>query len=58
MCGTLLPLLKHAIAYLPEFRVRFNVGLQIFFDVLFLRHRSIGRQWSSAKIDAEAFAPH
>jgi hypothetical protein len=28
------------------------------FDVLLLRHRSIGRQWSSAKIDAEPFAPH
>ena len=26
---TLLPLLEHAIAYLHEFRVRFNVGLQI-----------------------------
>ena len=26
---TFLPLLEHAIAYLPEFRVRFNVGLQI-----------------------------
>ncbi len=26
---TFLPLLKHAIAYLNEFRVRFNVGLQI-----------------------------
>ncbi len=25
---TLLPLLEHAIAYLHEFRVRFNVGLQ------------------------------
>jgi hypothetical protein len=24
-----LPLLEHAIAYLHEFRVRFNVGLQI-----------------------------
>jgi hypothetical protein len=26
---TFLPLLQHAIAYLHEFRVRFNVGLQI-----------------------------
>ena len=26
---TFLPLLEHAIAYLREFRVRFNVGLQI-----------------------------
>jgi hypothetical protein len=26
---TFLPLLEHAIAYLHEFRVRFNVGLQI-----------------------------
>jgi hypothetical protein len=26
--------------------------------LLLLRHRSIGRQWSSAKIDAGAFAPH
>jgi hypothetical protein len=26
---TLLPLLEHAIAYLHEFRVRFNIGLQI-----------------------------
>ena len=25
---TLLPLLEHAIAYLNEFRVRFNVGVQ------------------------------
>jgi hypothetical protein len=26
---TFLPLLEHAIAYLNEFRVRFDVGLQI-----------------------------
>ena len=26
---TFLPLLEHAITYLHEFRVRFNVGLQI-----------------------------
>jgi len=26
---TFLPLLEHAIAYLHEFRVRFNVGMQI-----------------------------
>jgi hypothetical protein len=28
------------------------------FDVLLFRHRSIGGQWSSAKINAEPFAPH
>ena len=27
-CDTFLPLLEHAIAYLHEFRVRFNVGAQ------------------------------
>jgi hypothetical protein len=27
---TFLPLPEHAIAYLHEFRVRFNVGLQFF----------------------------
>jgi hypothetical protein len=26
--NTFLPLLEHAIAYLPEFRVRFHIGLQ------------------------------
>lgn len=26
--GALLPLLEHALAYLTEFRVRFNVGVQ------------------------------
>ena len=28
------------------------------FDVLLLRHRSLGHQSGSAKIDAEPFAPH
>ena len=34
---TLLPLLEHAIAYLHEFRVRFNIGSQILSGV---RNRS------------------
>ena len=35
---TFLPLLEHAIAYLTEFRVRFNVGFQILRGV---RNRSL-----------------